>query len=144
MPLSRVIGGVQMSLDELHSMWIRAGSEGITEAEALDLLAREIPEITEALASNTSTPPIVLAAISDASGPAAPSARSNSSSPTEVRGLAPIGSLIDEAVWRYGKAKGATPEQLQALMEELYASPRPGGRPLNQVWEQVVTKHPRR
>jgi hypothetical protein len=130
--------------DELHALWIRAGSDDISEAEAFELLALDKPEITAALAINSSTPPLVLAAISDAGGPEASAARSNSNSPTEVRGLSPIGSLIDEAVWRYGKAKGATTEQLEALMEELYASPRPGGLPLHQVWEQVISIHPRR
>lgn len=130
--------------DELHALWIRAGSEDIAEAEAFELLALDVPEITAALASNSRTPPLVLAAISDAGGPEASVARSNTNSPTEVRGLSPIGSLIDEAVWRYGKAKGATTEQLEALMEELYASPRPGGLALHQVWEHVISAHPRR
>jgi hypothetical protein len=127
----------------LAEYWRLAGSEQITEAEALELLALDIPEVTVSLAMNGVVTPAVLRAIFDLGGAPADAVLTNRNSPPELKALAPIGAHSDESLWRFAKDLDASEAQMQALFEELDRSPRPGGPRLADVWHEVVSKHPR-
>lgn len=128
--------------ESLEDLWWRAGSEEIGDEEALELLALDVSEVTMALALNGALSPLALKAIFARGGAPADAVTTNRNSPPELKGLAPIGSHSDESVWRFAKDLKATNRQMRALLDELHRSPRPGGPLLEDVWREIVSRHP--
>lgn len=95
------------------------------------------------LAMNGMVSPAVLRAIFDRGGAPADAVMTNRNSPPELKALAPIGAHSDESLWRFAKDLDATDAQMQALLDKLDRSPRPGGPTLADAWREVASRHPR-